>query len=380
MRPEARSGVSGAVTRHGRTAAAVIVSLALVASTPELSTADSREDAFLAGYTTAILERDFQLTDAAIEVKDGFVLVRLDHVQGPDKERIVSALSKIKGVRGVDVIDRDDPHPRTGSADRSPVVGADVSVDMPRFLPDGVIFDPLLADPRWPHFSIAYQGYLDDDELENVGATSFGETIPIYRDNGPWNGIWEIGLQAGVFAIFDLDAPSGDLVNADYLGGGTFAFRKANFSTSLRLFHQSSHLGDEFVLRETTERINLSFEQADALFSYDIFDVLRLYAGGGGLLRREPRDLDRWSTQTGAELEIPTGLAIRPVLAVDVQNRQESDWNTDFSGRAGFELEGFQLARRKFFLFAEYYDGRSPNGQFFDRRIEYVGVGGHLFF
>src|SRR6185503_11561428 len=143
--------------------------------------------------------------------------------------------------------------------------------------------------------------YVDDDELDTVGSTTFGETIPLYRDHGPWDGLWEIGLQAGVFAVFDLEAPSGDLVNADYLGGGTFAYRKANFSTRLRL-----------------------------------------YGGGGVLLRREPEDIDRFSSQGGAELDLPVGLPIRPLLAVDVQNRQESDWNTDFSGRAGFELENFQ--------------------------------------
>ena len=77
---------------------------------------------------------------------------------------------------------------------------------------------------------------------------------------------------------------------------------------------------------------------------------------------------------------MPIGLPLRPLFAVDVQNRQESDWNTDVSARAGIEIENFQLASRKFLLFLEYYDGRSPNGQFFDRRIEYIGFGGHLFF
>ena len=32
-------------------------------------------------------------------------------------------------------------------------------------------------------------------------------------------GWWEVGVQAGVFAFFDLDAESTDLVNADYLVG-----------------------------------------------------------------------------------------------------------------------------------------------------------------
>jgi hypothetical protein len=48
-----------------------------------------------------------------------------------------------------------------------------------------------------------------------VAAVSFGETFAIYRDR-LGSGWWEFGVQAGVFALFDLDAPSMDLVNADY--------------------------------------------------------------------------------------------------------------------------------------------------------------------
>ncbi|MDP3283731.1 MAG: DUF1207 domain-containing protein, partial [Desulfobacterales bacterium] len=47
-------------------------------------------------------------------------------------------------------------------------------------LPEETLFDPLMADPRWPHFSVAYQSYINDDELKTVGATSFGETFPLY--------------------------------------------------------------------------------------------------------------------------------------------------------------------------------------------------------
>jgi len=52
-------------------------------------------------------------------------------------------------------------------------------------------------------------------------------------------------------------------------------------------------------------------------------------------LNTESSDLDPWSTQTGLEFRSPKtffGNTLRPVACVDIQNRQESDWNTDISG------------------------------------------------
>lgn len=84
-----------------------------------------------------------------------------------------------------------------------------------------------MADPRWPHFSVAYQSYLGDDELKNVGATRFGETFPLYSGNA-FERRWITGIQAAVFAFFNLDADSMDLINADYRVEIPVPFRKDN--------------------------------------------------------------------------------------------------------------------------------------------------------
>src|SRR2546429_8496104 len=94
-------------------------------------------------------------------------------------------------------------------------------------------------------------------------------------------GWWEVGVQAGVFAVFDLDAFSKDLVNADYLVAFPLSYRYADFSAMLRVFHQSSHLGDEFLLRTKTNRVNLSYESVDLKLSYDFGDLVRVYGGTG---------------------------------------------------------------------------------------------------
>jgi hypothetical protein len=248
-------------------------------------------------------------------------------------------------------------------------------------LPGGIIFKPLIADPRWPHFSAAWQHYFGDPQFDNVGAVSFGESFAIYRWRlGPT--FWEIGLHAGVFSVFDLDSASADLVNADYMVGLPLSFRYQDFSMMLRVFHQSSHLGDEFLLRTRTNRINLSYQSIDFKASYELLQVLRMYAGGGWLFGQDPSSLHPWSVQYGLELTSPWPARPsrwRPIAAVDVQQHQENDWSADVSARAGIEIDGVLLTRKLQFLL-EYFNGHSPNGQFYKDRVQYLGLGTHFHF
>ena len=44
------------------------------------------------------------------------------------------------------------------------------------------------------------------------------------------------------------------------------------------------------------------------------------------------------------------------------------------SVKAGVQWESLSVVDRKLSLMLEYYNGRNPNGQFYDRGIEYVGL------
>ena len=71
------------------------------------------------------------------------------------------------------------------------------------FLPEEEVFDPLMADPRWPHFSTSIQFFQDDPRLKNVHSANLGASFALLG----WEqlgGKWQVGLQAGVFSIFDL--------------------------------------------------------------------------------------------------------------------------------------------------------------------------------
>jgi hypothetical protein len=321
------------------------------------------DDDFLRGYVAAVVEREFGLKSEAVEVHRGIVTVRAD-ISPADEERLRNVLLEVEGIRRVDVL--------RGATRR---VGF-------MFFPGSSLFAPLLADPRWPRFSASYHYYIDDDELTHVAAPNFGELFPLVRYAPEYGGAWETGIQAGVFAIFDLASDSFDLINADYRVAVPLTYARSFYALMARVFHQSSHLGDEFLLRDEVDRVNLSYEGFDVLLSMDLPYGFRIYGGGGYLFRTEPNSLERGSVQSGLEfagreLGWPIGV---PVAAIDIQLNEEGNWRPNISPRVGLQFgEPLGFGRNLQFLL-EYFDGKSPNGQFYDRTIRYIGFGAHLNF
>jgi hypothetical protein len=341
-------------------------------------------DDFIQGYASAIVAMNFPAGVEFIRVDDGVVYLKGFTLSEEEQTELHKMLSNVEGVIRVEFVtkkkltDATDVHPEEKKQN------TETSEHLPVLLPANQLFQPLLADPRWPHFSASFQRYINDDQLRNVASTNFGESFGIYRFRGPWKSTMELGIQAGVFAIFDLDSESFDLINADYRVGIQFTTKKGNFANLTQIFHQSSHLGDEYLLRgQTDERINLSYEAVNSLFSYHLPAGFRLYGGGGYIFHKEPSGLDPWSTQAGLAFRSPKLWrkgSLRPVAGIDVQNRQESNWDTDVSARAGIQFENPDFLSRKLQLLFEYYNGKSPNGQFYESNIEFFGLGLHFFF
>jgi hypothetical protein len=379
---------SGRVRAHADLAVGLwLIALAVPA------VAGPAEDAYIAGYVAAVLERQMDVKGSRITVKDGVVTVEVAGLPGSDREKVVSTLSTIAGVTRVMVVELPQPPatappaasppPTTTATPSGPAVEAEIPRRGLEVLPKGLLFAPLVADPRWPHFSAVYQRFHEDARLGNAATTSLGETISLLRGPLATNGrAWEVGIQAAVFSFFDLDAPSTDLVNSDYIVGFPFAYGAGDFSAMARFFHQSSHLGDEFLIENRVERVNLSYEAVDLRLSYEVRDWLRVYGGAGYIVRGDPEDLKPWSTQMGVELRSPWTFlsgALRPLAAVDVQYRQQNDWHADLSARVGVQFEKLPIYDRKIQLLLEYFNGYSPNGQFYRDKIEYVGLGIHLY-
>ncbi len=354
--------------------------VALLGIGPAAALGAPPDDAYIAGYAAAVLERQFDVSAQSVRVKDGVLTLSPTDLPRTDQPKVVGALSTVPGVVRVEL----ENAPRESLRGAGPASALTPPVG---FLPAGHLFRPLIADPRWPHFSAVYRYYLRDPDLKSVAAVSFGETLPMYRghvgEGGRW-GQWETGVQAGVFSIFDLDSQSFDLLNTDFFVAGFAGYRLKDISALARIFPQSSHLGDELLLRKTRpNRVNLSYEGLDGKLSYDLPWGLRVYGGGGYLIEVDPSDLGRGSAQTGVEFRSPWALwqgSVRPVAALDAQFREENNWHRDLSLRAGIQFESVGVLGRNLQLLLEYFHGHSFEGQFYRQPVEYIGLGTHFNF
>lgn len=363
----------------------------LPASVVHATTAD---DTYIAGYAAGVLKQGLNLDMRSLVVKDGVITLPAGDLKAGDRAKAVQLLSEIPGVNSVKIteatgVQLTEESKKSARVPADEAVSAKETVVLPTgLLPTGHLFKPLLADPRWTHFSAAYRNYQSNNfDGRDIASVSFGETIPIYRDNfGQSTVQWEAGLQGGIFSDFNLDASSTDLVNTDFIGAIYSSLRAGQFSAFGRIYHQSSHLGDEFLLRKLGtkfERVNLSYEGVDLKLSYEFPYGIRLYGGGAGLFDREPSALKIWSVQYGLEFRSPWRMKLalmRPIFGVDIKNHEENNWNYDVSARAGVEFENLSVLGRKLQIMAEYYDGFSPSGQFYKEKVEYFGLGAHYLF
>jgi len=261
----------------------------------------------------------------------------------------------------------------------------------PRYvgLPQGELFHSLLGDPKEPRTFATWLRTTSGDRTIAVGAVGFGERWGIVRHPGERAGDgWQVGLSGGVFAQFDMDADSKDLINADYVIGFPLTWRRGAWSGRFNLYHQSSHLGDEFLLREGgPDRVNLSFEAVEALVARDL-GPWRIYGGGDYLIAPKPESLAPGILHAGAEYRHARSTfgvgrlgRARWVGAADLKSLEEHDWSIAWTLRAGLEFSPVEAApgsERSWSLLLEAYDGPAPWGQFYQDDVSYLGLGFHL--
>jgi hypothetical protein len=322
-------------------------------------------DDFLEGYVAAVLERELGWAPGSfqVEVRNSIATVVVNVDDPVERERAERALARIAGLEQIHVI-VSSAAPR---ADNDPIV-----------FPAGDLFRPLVADPKQPQFFVSFVRMTTPADSFTGASVGYGENFGLWRWPGahPGDG-WQLNFAGGLFALFNLSAPSSDLINADYNIGFSLTHGDGPLSTRFRLFHQSSHLGDEFLLSQPNiQRINLSIEVVDAVASYE-WERWRVYGGAGYLIGRDPGEIKPGLAEVGIEYR---GQRLRSDLGrliggIDLRSIEEQNWKTAKSVKIGLELGQADPGRRRVRVLAEYYDGFSPFGQFFRTDIHYYGVG-----
>jgi len=246
-------------------------------------------------------------------------------------------------------------------------------------LPRGDVFQPLLADSKEPEImgSVLKSWRALDRRL---AAVELGESVGMLRWRGrrPGDGV-QIGVSAAIFAQFDLETQSKDLLNTDFLIGMPVTVREGAWSARARFYHQSSHVGDTVLTARQPGRINLSFEAIELLVSRDLGPV-RVYGGGEYLLRRDPGSLRRARAHVGAQVTSGPVLSAggfgraRAVIAVDVKGPGPDRSAVGTSVRAGLEFTPPGAVPRRWGVLLHFYTGPAPYGQYYVEDITSLGL------
>ena len=367
---------------HATTARFLILAIPVMWSLAAPVSASQRDE-YLRGYVDALLDSRYPGLGLRAQTitPEGGVTLTSQTCLGPSQKRdIIYLLNDAVGVNNVQWAFSADCEESgaTLESDRA-ATGSEtpISIDF-RALPEEELFAPLLADTRQPRFSVSYQNYRGKTRKFSAANVALGEYFGLASGLFGKAGSSQIGIQAAVFALFNLDAPSSDLINADYWIGLPISYRRGPWSYLIRLYHQSSHLGDEFILGNPgINRVNLSYEDLEGLVSYE-WERWRVYGGGGYLVHSEP-DLAPKQVHGGAEyVKLRAVGRLNFIAAADLRASEELDWGRSRSYQAGFEYRSTSTRRVRLML--EHFQGHSPNGQFYREPLRYTGLGLYFVF
>lgn len=255
------------------------------------------------------------------------------------------------------------------------------------------VFRPLLAAPTEPRFSGTFGWASYEPELSRGNGLSNFISIFVglagsaglwtFRDRRFCDGV-QLNIFGGAFSQFALNPLH--LLNIDYQGGLAVTGSRGDFSARLRVYHQSSHLGDDFLIANPDfSTQTMSFEALDFVAAM-VGSWWRIYAGGGWYVRVDPGELGRGSLRLGMELrsevwERPapfSNMHWAPLFGTDLLSHQARQWGLTSNTMMGAELVS-QKNLRRFRVVATFLHGYTPYGYFFqDHRVTSPGLEVHF--
>lgn len=241
--------------------------------------------------------------------------------------------------------------------------------------PRSDLFPLLLADPRQIQISASYYRLAGKD----ISDLALGHSWGMARWHSPqeaWT--WQWDVEAMAISRFEVAGAVNEFQTIDFFANLPLEARHGKCSGKFMLFHESSHLGDDFIRRTGDSGFRYSIDGLRATLALEPFEFLRLYGGGTYLLHTVPAP-ERGAFQAGFELTsrelgLFKNYPTHAYLAQDLQSHQNVRWNLNSRSVLGLRV-GFKKALRSMRFHAGYFDGHSPYGQFFAKREHYADIG-----
>jgi Protein of unknown function (DUF1207) len=258
--------------------------------------------------------------------------------------------------------------------------GQDVDV---KFFPENSIRKIILLDPVESQNSISFTRLALNDTLNEplYIPTAIGFYKPFFQRKSSM--LSEIGIdvvalsQFGVRRIEDHASYTANyqfnLLNIDFKASIIYTLNKESITYRFRLYHLSSHLGDDYLLRYGYDPNGYWMENPR---NYEQFDVFMFYqslnfdffVGTGFVVSPKPKR-DRLSFQTGLNLYYPVSKKLNVFSGLFLSLMQETNFIPSAKMSIGIDIQ------KEFKVLLEYYEGNMPYSAFEEIHMSYFGIG-----
>jgi hypothetical protein len=201
---------------------------------------------------------------------------------------------------------------------------------------------------------------------------SIGDNLPILGFEQPGSPF--LGLTLRVTGRFSLEDPKSSLISNDWVVGLHGVVDLGRWRLVAELYHESSHLGDEYSAKFGVDRIDWTREVA-AIWARRTVGRFALHLRAGYTLDDE-LPLGRGSAGVGGDYRLPWGSwlggRVTPYMGIFAESQQYADWSVTTTGRAGIEIG--DRGHRSLGIGFTYLNGFSSQRQFYFQRSQYVGI------
>ena len=188
----------------------------------------------------------------------------------------------------------------------------------------------------------------------------------------------ELGLEAASYTQFEIvhvegKTYLGGLYNNDYKASAYLSAYYNNLLFRIRLFHISSHLGDDYIIR------NEFFSRNDQSVNYEQLDLTILkriknneYYAGLGYVVSPNAFRERLSFQAGFQFNIENEKAYRWIGGVDIKSFFQNNYYPNIRAAIGTEYNNSR--NPAFRIQLELYHGHLPYSTQEYRRVTWFGI------
>ena len=251
-----------------------------------------------------------------------------------------------------------------------------------QYFPSKSYWQPIMLDPIAAQTNGSLNAYWEDGRQKDIvwAIFAFGFQRPLIKWKYASGHVLELGMEVASFTQFEFRWVDGrsqrNILNTDFKVGMPLIYHKKNWTYRLRLFHVSSHWGDDYMIRNHIYAYipnAVNYEQLDITASYTKA-FYRIY-GGVGLVVRPETIRKRWDFEAGFFIskKIAGSQGMAWIGGMDIKAYQQNNFNPGINMGVGLRMANRD--KHPFKLILQYYHGNLPFGVYEARHVQWLGLG-----